>query len=103
METPATSRAPAATLPAASPRVFSRQVTGLVLWVGLLSLLGGFAILTVCLTLGSLTFADAWKSGIYKRSDRLRTVHAGNGFHWALVIVGAALIVAFVGNLILWM
>jgi hypothetical protein len=90
---------------------------------------------TVCLTLATLTFLDAWKSGIYKRTDtrgllnispmswgismaiifvvafpvyllhrrELRTIQATNGFYWALVTVGAALVIAFVGNLILWM
>jgi hypothetical protein len=135
METPATSRTAAIAAPSPNPHVLSRQVVGLLLWVGLLSLLGGMYSFILCLTLAILTFADAWKSGIYKRSDKrgflnispmawgiamaflfvvtfpvyllhrseLRTIQATNGFYWALVIVGAVLIIAFVGNLILWM
>ena len=33
----------------------------------------------------------------------LRTIQGTNGFYWALVIVGATLIIAFIGGLILWM
>ena len=90
---------------------------------------------TVCLTLATLTFLDAWKSGIYKRSGtrgflnispmtwgiamafifvvafpvylfhrrELRTIQATNGFYWALITVAAALIITFIGSLILWM
>ena len=48
-----------------------RQLLGFVLWVGILSLAAGGPVGAVlCLGLGALTFADAWKSGIYKRPDR---------------------------------
>jgi hypothetical protein len=47
-------------------------------------------------------FVVAFPVYLLRRSE-LRTIHATNGFYWALVIVGAALIIAFVGNLILWM
>jgi hypothetical protein len=135
METPAPSPTAVVAAPSPNPHVLSRQLVGLLLWVGLLSLLGGIYTFIVCLTLAILTFADAWKSGIYKKSDKrgflnispmawgiamaflfvvafpvyilrrseLRTISATNGFYWALVIVGAALIIAFVGNLSLWM
>ena len=51
-----------------NPHVLWRQLLGLVFWAGLLSLAAGGPIGSVlCLTLGGVTFADAWKSGIYKR------------------------------------
>jgi hypothetical protein len=57
--------------PAANPHVLWRQLLGFVLWVGILSLgAGGPVGAVLCLTLGGLTFADAWQSGIYKRPDR---------------------------------
>ena len=135
MEAPATSPAAVVDPTSANPHVLSRQLTGLLLWVGLLSFLGGAYCLVTCLTLAILTFTDAWKSGIYKRRDKrgflnispmswgiamgllfvvafptyllhrkeLRTVPATNGFYWALLAVGTTLVVAFVGELILWM
>lgn len=135
METSATSPTAVVTTPAPNPHVFSRQLIGLVLWVGLVSSLGGMYVFTVSMALATLTFLDAWKSGVYKRSDtrgllnispmtwgiamafifvvafpvyllhrsELRTIRATNGFYYALVTVGAALIIAFVGNLILWL
>ena len=55
----------------ANPQVLWRQLLGFVLWVGILSFVAGGPIgAALCLTLGGLTFADAWKSGIYKRPDR---------------------------------
>jgi hypothetical protein len=54
--------------PPQNPRVLWRQLLGLVLWVGLLSLPASGPIgSALCLALGGVTFADAWKSGIYKR------------------------------------
>jgi hypothetical protein len=51
-----------------NPHVLWRQLVGLVFWAGLLSLAaGGPTGSLLCLTLGGVTFADAWKSGIYKR------------------------------------
>ena len=69
METSTTSPTAVATTPSPNPHVFSRQLIGLVLWVGLISSLVGPYFFTVSLTLATLTFLDAWKSGIYKRSD----------------------------------
>lgn len=135
METSTTSPAAVATIPPHNPHIFSRQLIGLVLWVGVISALAGPYFFTVCLTLATLTFLDAWKAGIYKRGDtrgflnvspmtwgiamafifvvafpvyvlhrrELRTIQSTNAFYWALVTVGATLIVTFVGTLILWM
>jgi hypothetical protein len=51
-----------------NPHVLWRQVLGFVLWVGILGLVGGGPVgAALSLTLGGVTFADAWKSGIYKR------------------------------------
>ena len=69
METPAISPAAVVTTPAPNPHIFSRQLIGLVLWVGVISSIGGPYLFTACLTVATLTFLDAWKSGIYKRSD----------------------------------
>jgi hypothetical protein len=135
METPAISPEAAGTMPSPNPHVVSRQLVGLLMWVGLPSLFPGFITCMVCLSLGLLTFADAWKCGIYKRSEKrgflnispmawgiamaflfivafpayllhrseLRTIHGTNRFFWGLVFVGAALVIALVGNMILWM
>jgi len=54
-----------------NPHVLWRQILGLVIWVGLFSLPAGGPIgAALCLTLGGVTFADAWISGIYKRPDK---------------------------------
>lgn len=54
-----------------NPHVLWRQVTGLFLWVGVLSYsAGGIVGVVFALALGGVTFADAWTSGIYK--DRTR-------------------------------
>jgi hypothetical protein len=51
-----------------NPHVLWRQILGFVFWVGLLSFLAGGPIAAVsALLVGGVTFADAWKSGIYKR------------------------------------
>jgi hypothetical protein len=51
-----------------NPHVLWRQVLGFTFWVSLLSLpTGGLIGAVLCLALGGATFADAWKSGIYKR------------------------------------
>jgi hypothetical protein len=58
--------------PRSNPHVLWRQLLGFVLWVGILSLAAGGPVGAVlCLILGGLTFADAWQSGIYKRSDKV--------------------------------
>lgn len=135
METSAPSMTAEAAPRPPNPHIFSRQLIGLILWVGLLSsLLGVFAFI-LGMTLATLTFLDAWKSGIYKRRDtqgplnispmswgiamalifivafpvyllhrtELRTIQATNGFYYALVAVGAILIISTAGSLILWM
>jgi hypothetical protein len=57
--------------PLGNPHVLWRQLLGFVLWVGVLSFAAGSVVgLVLCLTLGGLAFADAWKSGIYKHPDR---------------------------------
>jgi hypothetical protein len=135
METQAISPETAGAVSFPNPHVLSRQLVGLLMWVGLPSLLLGFGACIVCLSLALLTFADAWKCGIYKRGDKrgflnispmawgiamaflfivafpayllhrseLRTIQGTNKFYWGLVIVGAALVIALVGNMIVWM
>jgi hypothetical protein len=135
METPAISPETAGAVASPNPHVLSRQLVGLLMWVGLPSLLLGFITCIVCLSLALLTFADAWKCGIYKRNDKrgflnispmawgiamafllivafpayllhrteLRTIQGTNRFYWGLVIVGAVLVIALVGNMLLWM
>ena len=50
-----------------NPHVLWRQLSGLVLWTGVISYFGGGPFLAVlCLILASVTFVDAWVSGIYK-------------------------------------
>ena len=132
---PVSSPAPVVAALFPNPHVFSRQLIGLLLWVGPISALAGIYTFVVCVSLALLTFADAWKSGIYVRREKrgflnispmawgiamaflfvvafpvyllrrseLRTIHATNRYFWGLVFTGAALIVAFVGNLVLWM
>jgi hypothetical protein len=72
MDTLAPASHPAASLPTPeNPHVLWRQVLGVVLWVGLPVLAcGGVIVAMLCLALGGVTFADAWKSGIYKHSDK---------------------------------
>lgn len=69
METSAPSATAEVAAQSPNPHVFSRQLIGLILWVGLLSCLLGVYAFIVCMTLAILTFLDAWKSGIYKRRD----------------------------------
>ena len=53
-----------------NPHVLWCLLLGYVLWVGVLSFAaGGPFSAALCLILGGLTFADAWQSGVYKRSD----------------------------------
>ena len=52
---------------AENPHVLWRQVTGLVLWVGVIGYFGGGLFWAIFgLILASVTFADAWVSGLYK-------------------------------------
>ena len=65
-----TSDSSSAPLPA-NPHVLWRQLVGLVFWTTLFALPAGGPIgAALCLSLGGVTFADAWVSGIYKRPDR---------------------------------
>lgn len=72
MDTSALANTPPVSSPThANPHVLWRQVLGFVLWVGLLSLPAGGPVGSIlCFALGGVTFADAWKSGIYKRPDK---------------------------------
>jgi hypothetical protein len=119
---------PAASLPTPeNPHVLWRQGLGLVLWVGLPVLAcGGPIVAMLCLALGGVTFADAWKSGIYKHPDKqaflnmspmawgilmslffilaypiyvlnrnkLRTRQGTNAFFWAIIVLGAVVLVS---------
>jgi hypothetical protein len=72
--------------PAANPHVLWRQLLGFVLWVGILSFFaGGQFGVALCLTLGGLTFADAWQSGIYKRPDRTAFLNV-SPMAWGIVM-----------------
>jgi hypothetical protein len=79
--------------PIANPHVLWRQLLGFVLWVGVLSFaVGSLVGMVLCLTLGGLAFADAWKSGIYKHPDRksfLNISPMGWGIAMALLFVFA--------------
>lgn len=71
----------------ANPHVFSRQAVGFVFWVGLLSFLtGGITVAVMNLTLGGVTFADAWKSGIYKNSNKKSFLNI-SPMSWGIVMV----------------
>jgi hypothetical protein len=76
-----------------NPHVLWRQVLGFVLWVGLLPLLASRPIGAVLsLALGGAAFADAWKSGIYKRPGEkgfLNISPMGWGIAMALLFVVA--------------
>jgi hypothetical protein len=57
--------------PPGNPHVLWRQLTGLVLWVAVISYFaGGLVSAVIGLALGGVTFADAWMSGIYKDASR---------------------------------
>lgn len=54
-----------------NPHVLWRQVVGFVLWTGLLSYIsGGIVGAAMSLALGGVTFTDAWRSGIYKNTEK---------------------------------
>lgn len=77
-----------------NPHVLWRQVLGFVLWVGLPVLpCGGPIVAVVCLALGGVTFADAWKSGIYKHPDK-RTFLNISPMAWG-ILMSLFLIVAY--------
>ena len=71
MDTHTSTIAEAAPSPPQNPHILWRQLLGFVFWTGLFALPAGGAIgAALCLALGAVTFADAWKSGIYKRSGQ---------------------------------
>ncbi len=56
---------------AENPHVLWRQLTGLVLWVGVIGYFGGGLFWAVFgLIFASVTFTDAWVSGIYKDQSK---------------------------------
>ena len=56
---------------AENPHVLWRQLTGLVLWVGVIGyFVGGLFWAVLSLILASVPFADAWVSGIYKDQSK---------------------------------
>jgi hypothetical protein len=56
--------------PGSNPHVLWRQLTGLVLWVSFLGYIMYEFVFLWPLALGGVTFADAWKSGVYKDRSR---------------------------------
>ena len=71
MESVNDSSNPNADVETENPHVLWRQVTGLVLWVGVFCYVGGGPIWAISgLILASATFADAWVSGIYKDASK---------------------------------
>jgi hypothetical protein len=95
MDTLAPASHPAASLPTPeNPHVLWRQVLGFVLWVGLPVLpCGGPVVAMVCLALGGVTFADAWKSGIYKHPGKQRFLNI-SPMAWG-ILMSLFLIVAY--------
>jgi hypothetical protein len=72
--------------PPANPHVLWRQVLGFVLWAGLLSFAASGPLGAVLsLALGGVTFADAWKSGIYKHPDKKSFLNI-SPMSWAIVM-----------------
>ena len=85
--------APPSTEAVENPHVLSRQLVGFVLWVGILSFVAGGPLgALVALVLGGITFADAWRSGIYKRAESksfLNISPMGWGIAMALLFIVA--------------
>jgi hypothetical protein len=70
----------------ANPHVLWRQVFGFVFWVVLLSVLTRNPwTLVLSLALGGATFADAWKSGIYKRAGQ-RSILNMSPMSWGITM-----------------
>ena len=77
-----------------NPHVLSRQLLGFVFWVVLLGLgTGELAVAAIGLVVGGVTFADAWRSGIYKRPDSKSLLNI-SPMGWAIVMA-LLLIVAY--------
>ena len=71
MEMPSPRLDPVVAPPQANPHVLWRQIVGFAFWVGLCALFTyGPIFAALSLALGGVTFADAWKSGLYKRPDK---------------------------------
>lgn len=71
-----------------NPHVLWRQVLGFVIWTTLLSLpTGGPLGALLALSLGGATFADAWRSGIYKHADRKSFLNL-SPMAWGIVMSG---------------
>jgi hypothetical protein len=70
----------------ANPHVLWRQVVGFVFWTGLVSFLGGGIVgVAMGLVLGGVTFADAWRSGIYKDPKKSSFVNI-SPMAWGIVM-----------------
>jgi hypothetical protein len=93
MSTQPSNLVPDTVAPSANPHILWRQIVGFILWTGLLSLAAGGAIGAILsLALGGATFADAWKSGIYKRPGQngfLNISPMGWGIAMALLFIVA--------------
>jgi hypothetical protein len=67
VEQPEESQPASVTPSGANPHNLAKQLTGLIFWLLLFTLpTGRIGGATLALLLGGVTFADAWRSGIYK-------------------------------------
>ena len=66
--------------------VFLRQVAGLVFWITLVcAVAGGVVGVALGLTIGGVTFADAWTAGIRKRSGQSSFLNL-SPMGWGIVV-----------------
>ena len=70
-----------------NPHFLWRQIMGFVIWVGLFTLPLGLEVALIGYTLGGVTFADAWQSGIYKHPDKKSFLNI-SPMAWGVVMVG---------------
>ena len=78
----------------ANPHTLWRQVAGLVIWTGIFGFFaGGIVGALVTLLIGGTTFADAWRSGIYKDPDKKSFLNI-SPMSWGIAM-GLLFIVAF--------